>query len=62
MGAVIRRDPGDRYLFTGSWGVSARSEDQEGAEEGGVGLLEEAVEGCCGCFRAEDRGEGGSSR
>ena len=45
-------------LLTGSWGVSARSEDWEGAEEGGVGLLEEAAEGCGGVFRSEDRGKG----
>ena len=58
MGTVVRRDPGNHGLLTGSWGVSARSEDREGAEEGGVGLLEEAAEGCGGVFRAEDRGEG----
>ena len=55
---MLRRDPENRDLLTGSWGVSARSEDREGAEEGGVRLLEEAAEGCGGRFRLEDRGEG----
>ena len=55
---MTRRDLGDRDLLTGSWGVSARSEDREGAQEGGVGLLEEAAEGCGGVFRPEDRVKG----
>jgi hypothetical protein len=34
-------------------------EDLEGAEEGGVRLLEEVAEGCHGFFCLEDCGEGG---
>ena len=59
LGTVTWRDPVNRDLLTGSWGVTAWSEDREGAEEGGVRLLEEAAEGCRGFFRSEDRGEGG---
>jgi hypothetical protein len=40
----------------GSWGVMAWPEDQEGAEEGGVGLLEEVAEGSHGFLRLEDCG------
>jgi hypothetical protein len=55
---MARRDPVNRCLLTGSWGVVARSKDQEGAEEGGVGLLKKAAEGCRGFFGTEDHGEG----
>ena len=58
MGTIVWRDPWNCGLLTGSWGVAAWSEDQEGAEKGGVGLLEEVAEGCHGFFRTEDRGEG----
>jgi hypothetical protein len=59
VGTVVQRDPWNCGLLTGSWGVAAQLEDREGAEEGGVGLLEEAAEGCHGFVRTEDRGEGG---
>ena len=61
MGTVIWRDPMNHgiYLQTGLWGVAAQLEDWEGAEKGGVGLLEELAEGCCGFFQMEDRREEG---
>jgi len=46
VGTVVRRGPRIVVLLTGSWGVSAQSKDREGAEEGGVRLLEEAAQ--CG--------------
>ena len=59
MGTVLRRDPVDHGVYLlAHRGVPAQSEDQEGAEEGGVRLLKEAAEGRGGCFRAEDHGEG----
>jgi len=56
---MTRHNPGNCDLLTGSWGVGAWSKDWEGAEEGGVRLLEEVAEGCYGFLCSEDRGEGG---
>ena len=56
MGTVVWHDPWNCGLLTGSWGVAAQSEDREGVEEGGVGLLEEVAEGSHGFLRLEDCG------
>ena len=61
MGTVTRLDPVNHGLLTDSWGVAPWSEDREGAEEGGVGLLKETAEGCRVFLGSEDRGEGGKT-
>jgi hypothetical protein len=50
VGTGVRHDPGGSFYLLACRGVLARSEDREGAEEGGVRLLEEVAEGGHGFF------------